>query len=756
MRSRTAPPRSPSVAVVRRRRHPFGGATVFLCITVLCIRPIECRFNFSEIKNETCLRSKDIENNLDLSSSLITFRFFANESMSDVFHLPRCIFTHPLTDYLFDHMKIYSSVDEYKAEFQSTYLPGVEGTYKTVIIQGPDDNGPYLDKTKLTEKEESNEGNFITYNKTTYIHRYPLLSLVDDPECEVFEDVDEMFLPFFGRCRNVSMTVKDVTVFSTITSVFSTLKYMFVNKTQHSPIRVFFGNADEVVTTMPFEPSDLALRITRRDDLLVAGKKDPVQYMLNHIQMNSIDDMLRANHEHNIHNLKHLFSTFNQHVKKILDGKITYENIRVENMLEAYISWLIAAYVQYKSPHEHGLISLDDYIWTETALQASVDVFELFTNNMQVSLPVRKNASDLVDLILTVEKYIPVDSEHPPNHKGLSLMYLKYIYLQNVTSDIAEYASTYMRLLYDKYTYPENTETSMYKHHDDVYDLFLLNHMAIKSSNMTLLRQVLLMQTSLCNVKNLLGHFHSLESNSRDLGHLVSPCFRCLRYDFTQEKIESMVTQETLSPYGRLTRMVHMMTKNSSMLDVLKCPLPEENLLAILPFSDTVTYVVSKKPVVQGEVYRATHTAIGVELYLTRLINNTWCVPVNYIFDNKDVTPVVHTFSIGTSQECDVCPSVLLQYSGNHGFTAYYVIHELKDVKYIHDNRHLFPRSSHYMWILKNNTVLELQGTNMFVFSSRSAGAIVLYVIIVSVIIWTLYEIGKLFFYKYQWRYQKL
>nr|ALN42256.1 envelope glycoprotein H [Elephant endotheliotropic herpesvirus 4] len=755
MRSRTtAPPRVILSAFPFNNPLRVTTARFFIVVLLLtCIHSTRCTFNFTEIKNETCLQTSDIEHKSNLSSKLITFRFFANDTHSEVFHLPRCIFTHPLTEYLFAHMGIYKSVDEYKSEFEATYLPSVEGTFRTVIIKGSDDS-PYLPKTKVEEKE-GDEGTFV-YNNTRYMHTYPTMSLIDDPECEVFDAVDETFLPFFGHCRNVSMTVKGVTVYSSITSAFSTLKYIVVNQTKPFPVRLFFGNSDEIVATMPFEPTDLTLRTTRSDDLIVAGKKGPVRVMLEHVRLESIDAMLHANHEYNVHNLRHLFLTFNEHVKKILTGAITYDNIRVEDLLEPYLSWLISAYVQYKSPKPHGLISVDDYVFTETALQASIELFELFTNEMKVALPFRKNASDFIDILLRLEKYVYVDEEPRLDHKGLSLYYLKYIYLRNVTEDIVRYATKYMLRLYEKYTYPGDEHTSMYKHHDDVYDLFLLNILAIASSNMTFLRHVLLLQTSMCNVKNLLGHFHSLETNSRDLGHLVSPCFRCLRYDFTPEKIENMVSQETLSPYGRVTRMVHSMTKNSSMLDVLKCPLPEENLVAVIPFSDTVTYVVSTKPVVRGEVYRATHTAIGVELYLTRLINNTLCVPLNYLFDSKDVTPVVQTFSIGHSKECDVCPSVLLQYSGNHGFTAFYVITTIDDVKYIHDHRTAFPRSSHYMWILKNNTVLELQGTNMFVFSSRSAGAIVLYVIIVSVIIWTLYEIGKLFMYKYQWRYRKL
>ncbi|UVZ34381.1 envelope glycoprotein H [Elephant endotheliotropic herpesvirus 3B] len=732
---------------------PRVTASSLFILSLLCIYLAECTFNFTEIKNETCLQTSDIEHKSNLSSKLVTFRFFINETHSDVFHLPRCIFAHPLTEYLFGHMQIYKSVDAYKADFESMYLPSVEGTYRTVIITGSDD-GPYLPKTKVEDKE-GDEGTFV-YNNTRYMHTYPIMSLIDDPECELFDAVDETFLPYFGRCRNVSMTVKDVTVYSSITAVFSTLKYILINQTKPFPVRLFFGNSDEIVTVMPFEPTDLTLRATRSDDFLVAGKKEPVQAMLRHVKLASIDELLHANHEYNVHNMKHLFSTFNAHVKKILTGAITYENIRVEDMLESYLAWLIAGYVQYKSPKPHGLISVDNYVSTETALHASVELFDLFTNKITVKLPFRRNASDFIDTVLRLDKYVDVDAEPRLDHKGLSLYYLKYIYLKNVTEDTIKYATRYMLYLYDKYIYPDDEQASMYKHHDDVYDMFMINTMAIRSDNMTFLRHMLLLQTSMCNVKNLLGHFHSLETNSRDLGHLLSPCFRCLRYDFTPEKIESMVTHEALSPYGRVTRMVHSMTKNNSMLDVLKCPLPEENLVAIIPFSATVTYVVSTKPVVRGEVYRATHTAIGIELYLTRLVNNTLCVPINYLFDSKDVTPVIQTFSISSSEQCDVCPSVLVQYSGNHGFTAFYVIDDIDDLQYIHNHRDLFPRSSNYMWILKNHTVLELQGTNMFIFSSRSAGAIVLYVIIVSLIIWTLYEIGKLFMYKYQWRYQKL
>ncbi|QOE74439.1 envelope glycoprotein H [Elephant endotheliotropic herpesvirus 3A] len=733
-------------------RNPSVTAFSLSILLSLCIYSTECTFNFTEIKNETCLQTSDIEHKSNLSAKLITFRFFENETHSEVFHLPRCIFTHPLTEYLFSHMQIYKTVDAYKTEFESMYLPSVEGTFRTVIIKGFDD-GPYLPKTSV-EETEGDEETFM-YNNTRYMHTYPIMSLIDDPECELFNAVDETVLPFFGHCRNVSMTVKGVTVYSSITSVFSTLKYIFLNQTRPFPIRLFFGNSDEIVTTMPFEPTDLTLRTTRSDDLLVAGKKEPVQALLEkYVRLESIDNLLHANHEHNVHNLKHLFLDFNKHVKKILTGAVTYEKIGVQDMLAPYLSWLITAYVQYKSPKPHGLISVDNYISTETALHASIELFELFTNEMRVHLPVRKNASDFINILLRLEKYMVDDP--PLDHKGLSMYYLKYIYLKNVTADVVSYATRYMLRLYDKYTYSKDETTSMYKHHNDVHDMFLINSLAIASSNMTFLKQMLLLQTSMCNVKNLLGHYHSLETNSMDLGHLVSPCFRCLRYDFTPKKIENMVSHETLSPYGRVIGMVHNMTRNSSMLNVLKCPIPEENLVALIPFSETVTYVVSTKPVVKGEVYRATYTAIGVELYLTRLTNSTLCVPINYLFDSKDVTPVVQAFSIGYSQKCDVCPSVLLQYSGNHGFTAFYVIDDIEDVKYIHDHRDLFPRSSHYMWILKNNTVLELQGTNMFIFSSRSAGAIVLYVIVVSVILWTLYELGKLFMYKYQWRYRKL
>ncbi|UEH20517.1 envelope glycoprotein H [Elephant endotheliotropic herpesvirus 2] len=715
-------------------------------------------FNFSNLHSESCFRTPDLSSqNIDFTPNLLTFRFFSNDTHSQVFHLPKCIFDSALTNHLFNHLNIYSDVSAYKNEFESYYMGSVEGTYKTIIIKG-EDKTPYLERTKTVVPDGKIENSIITYgdNKQRYMDPWPLLSLIDDKPCEVFDELDEKILPYFGKCRPFYLNFDNVSVTGHITSSFVTISYLSVNGTQSYKIRLFFGNSGDVVHALPFESQDLAVRMMLKHDLEIIGKVDPVRNMLTYLSLESLDKLFEENHEDIMKDLKHMCSNFHKHIQLILSGDITKDTLKLEHLLEPLVAFSIAYYVQYSYPSNDNFRGIENFIDTETTIQLSSELFELFANNMTVETPVRINGSSFIDLLLSTYSFTNSYHNGNLNHLGLSLYFLKFTYLKNVTEDIARYIHLYIDVLYGRYTYPESLkQENMYRSPEthDVMDLFMMNTMVIKSHNKSLLHHFLLRQTGLCNVNNIISHFHQLKDDRRDFGSLVSPCYRGLRYDFTEKKINELITTESLEPYGRLFQMVNYMTKNSSMLNVIDCALPEESVLAIVPLEDKL-YVVSSSPVVTGTVYEAQHTAIGLSLYVTRVQNNT-CIHLTNIYA-RDTPKSVYTFNLDESKDCDVCPSVLLEYTTNTGFTNLYVIRSIVDVKYIAKNNDLFPLTSHYIWILKNDTVLELQGTNFFIFSSKSPGAIVLYIIIISLIIWTLYEIIKLFCYKRQWQYQKL
>ncbi|AHC02777.1 envelope glycoprotein H [Proboscivirus elephantidbeta5] len=717
-------------------------------------------FNLSSLHSESCFRTPDLSSeNIDFTPNLLTFRFFSNDTHSQTFHIPKCIFDSALTTHLFNHLNIYSDVSSYKKEFETYYMGSVEGTYKTIIIKG-EDKTPYLERTKTFIPNDKTDNSIITYgdDKKRYMDPWPLLSLIDDNPCEVFDELDEKILPYFGKCRPFYLNFDSVKLVGHITSSFATFSYTSVNGTDSYKIRIFFGNSGDVVHALPFESQDLAVRMMLKHDLEIIGKTQPVRDMLNkYLNLESLDKLFEENHEDIMNDLKHMCSTFYRHIQLVLSGDITKDTLKLEHLLEPLLTFSIAYYVQYSYPSNDNFRGIESYINTEAMIQLSPELFELFANNMTVETPVRRNGSSFIDLLLSTYSFTNGFHNGNLNHLGLSLYFLKFIYQKNVTEDIAEYVHRYIDVLYGRYTYPESLKPeNMYRSVDthDVMDLFMMNTMVIYSrNNKSLLHHFLLRQTGLCNVNNIISHYHRLKDDHRDFGSLVSPCFRCLRYDFTEKKINDLITTESLEAYGRLFQMVNYMTRNSSMLNTIDCSLPEEDVLAIVPLNDKI-YVVSSSPVVTGTVYEAQHTAIGLSLYVTRVQNNT-CIHLTNIYA-KDTPKAVYTFNLDESKDCDVCPSVLLEYTTNTGFTNLYVIRSTSDVKYIAKNSDLFPLTSHYMWILKNDTVLELRGTNFFIFSSKSPGAIVLYIIIISLIIWTLYEIIKLFCYKRQWQYQKL
>ncbi|UVZ35255.1 envelope glycoprotein H [Elephant endotheliotropic herpesvirus 5B] len=727
----------------------------FVSFIACLINVAYSNFNLESLHNESCFKTQDLSgSNVDLTPNLLSFRFFSNETHSQLFHIPKCIFNSKLTEYLFDHLSIYNDVEKYKQKFESFYMASVQGTYKTIIIEGINKT-PYLDQSKVFDPEKKEEDNIITYDGKRYMNPSPTLTLIDDPPCEVFSDFNEQLLPYFGRCREFYLNFNGVKLTGHLTSGFVTIEYTATNGTNSYTIRLFFGNSREVVHAMPFEPQDLALRMMIHDDFEVMGLVENVKWMLKFFDLNSLDNLFKENHEDVTNDLRHMFSSLYSHVQKILQGSIDTSNLMIEHLLEPILSYSIGLYVQNRYPYNGDWRGVEHVINTETLLHLAPELLDIFANNMTVKNPIRPNATHLIDSLLRIYLYT-TSSQTSFNHMGLSLYFLKFIYQNNVTDDIATYAYNYMTKLYGKYTYPQNLQDEdMYKSYEDVTDLFIMNTLAIKSDNKTFKNHILLLQTGLCNIKTILGHFHSLKNNNpTSLGSLVSPCFRALRYDLTAAKIGDLITTEPLQPYGRLFDMVHFMTKNYSMLNVIDCELPEDGLLAMIPIEDKL-YAISSKPIATGTVYKATYTAISLSLYVTRIRNNT-CIHLDKVFEKED-PKAVHSLSIDSSKDCgNVCPSVLIEYGGNTGFTGIYIINTVNDLEYISKNRQLFPLESHYIWIFKNDTVLELEGTNLFIFSSKSPGAIVLYIIITSLILWTLYEIIKLCCYRRQWQYQKL
>nr|WNZ34545.1 glycoprotein H [Elephant endotheliotropic herpesvirus 1A] len=725
---------------------------VFVLTDLVSHNNVMSAFNLSRVHSESCFKTQDLSSErFDLTPNLVMFKFFSNETHSHVFHLPKCIFDSDLTTYLFQHVNIYEDVTMYKKRFEEYYMASVEGSYKTIIIKG-DDNTPYLDQTTAYNPEKTVKDLIVTYRNIKYMNPYPILSLIDDSPCEVFEGIDELILPYFGRCRQFFLNFDNVTVTGHVTSSFVTISYTAYNGTTPHTIRLFFGNSADVVHALPFEPQDLALRMMIRDDFLIIGHVDPVRSMLKIFKMDLLDSLLEQNHEDVANDFKHLFSSFYSYIQRVLQGAVTRESLRLEQLLEPLMTYGIAHYVQYRYPHTDKWRGIDNYLETETYMHMVPELFELFANNMTIVNPIRSNATEFMNILLRVYSY---KTDGPFDHRGLLIHFLKYVYQQNVTEDVATYAHGYMTKLYKQYTYPETKqEETIYKSSNDSIDLFILNAIAVNSNNMTLKRHVLLLQTGMCNIKNILGHFHILKNNEQNFGNLLSPCYRSLRYDLDQKKINELITTESLQQYSRLVEMVHSMTRNSSMANIIKCELPEDGLLAIAPVNDKL-YIISSKPTATGLVYKARYTSVNCFLFVTRIKNNT-CVHIDRTFEEGTLRPV-YSLGIDTAKDCgDMCPSVLIEYGTNTGFIGLYIINSVDDLTYISNNRQLFPETSHYLWLLKNDTVLELEGTNIFLFSSRSPGAIILYIIIISLIIWTLYEIIKLFCYRRQWQYQKL
>nr|ADK70899.1 envelope glycoprotein H [Elephant endotheliotropic herpesvirus 1B] len=736
--------------LIRRR-------ALWLTIPILIImtsHKIMCAFDLSHVHSESCLKIQDISSDtINFTPNLVMFRFFSNETHSDVFHLPKCIFDSKLTSYLFDHLNIYEDVSVYKNNFEKYYMGSVEGTYRTIIIKG-EDTTPYLDKTTAPTVEITEKDLIITYQGIRYMNPFPVLSLIDDESCEVFDDINELILPYFGKCRKFYLNFGSVTLFGHITSNFVTIKYTAQNGTDPYTIRLFFGNSAEIVHTLPFEAQDLALRMMMYDDFEIIGEVGPVKEMLKSFKLSLLDSLLEQNHEDVMNDFRHVFEAFYNHIKKIRDGSIDIKSLHIEQLLDPLLTYSIGYYIQYRYPPYTGKWrGIEHFIETETYIHMVPELFDLFAHNMTVKTPTRPNAIKFINILIRLYSYTDYTKL---DHRGLSLYFLKYIYQGNVTDDIATYAHRYMTNLYTKYTYPKTQEGEhLYKSYNDSLDTFILNTIGLKSKNKTLLHHILLLQTGMCNIQNIIGHFHSLQNNDPKFGALLSPCYRSLRYDLTAKKIGQLITKESLEPYGRLVNMVRFMTKNSSMLNVLKCELPEDDGLLAIATVDNKTYIISSRPIAVGVVYKATYTAINLFLYVTRIQNNT-CIHIDKVYRDGDVK-AVYTFSLDTAKDCgDMCPSVLVEYQTNTGFIGIHVINSIADIQYISENRNLFPESSHYLWLLKNDTVLELEGTNFFLFSSKSPGAIVLYIIIISLIAWTLYEIIKLFCYKRQWQYQKL
>nr|AIT71065.1 envelope glycoprotein H [Elephant endotheliotropic herpesvirus 1A]QOE75069.1 envelope glycoprotein H [Elephant endotheliotropic herpesvirus 1A] len=725
---------------------------VFVLTDLVSHNNVMSAFDLSRVHSESCFKTPELSaETIDLTPNLVIFKFFSNQTHSQVFHLPKCIFDSDLTTYLFQHLSIYEDVTMYRKRFEDYYMAGVEGTYKTIIIEGTD-NTPYLDQTTAYNPENTIKDLIVTYKDMKYMNPYPTLSLIDDPACEVFEDIDELILPYFGRCRRFYLNFDRTVVEGHITSSFVTIYYTSENGTTPYKIRMFFGNSGDVVYALPFEPQDLAFRMMIREDFQIIGKVPAVRAMLKTFKMDRLDSLLKQNHEDVSNNFKHLFSGFYLHTQQILQGGITRQSLFLEQLLDPLLTYGIANYVQYRYPYTDKWRGIENVLETETYMYIIPELFELFANNMTIVTPPRPNATKFMDILLNVYSY---KSTGPLDHRGLFIYFLKFIYQKNVTEDVATYAYLYMIKLYRKYTYPDSKEEeTIYKSANDSVDLFILNTIALKSGNKTLTRHILLLQTGMCNIKNILGHFHILTNNEQKLGNLLSPCFRSLRYDLTETKINELITTKSLQRYGRLVGMVHSMTKNSSMLNIIKCPLPEDGLSAIVPVEDKL-YVISSKPMATGVVYKGRYTSVSSFIYVTRIQNGT-CVHIDRIFEEGPLK-AVYSLGIDTAKECgDMCPSVLVEYGTNTGFIGLYIITNVEDLTYISNNRNLFPETSHYIWLLKNDTVLELEGTNFFLFSSRSPGAIILYIIIISLIIWTLYEIIKLFCYRRQWQYQKL
>nr|AIH00794.1 envelope glycoprotein H [Elephant endotheliotropic herpesvirus 1A] len=726
---------------------------VFVLTDLVSHNNVMSAFNLSRVHSESCFKTPDLSaETIDLTPNLVMFKFFSNQTHSQVFHLPKCIFDSDLTTYLFKHLNIYEDVTKYKERFEQYYMASVEGKYKTIIIEGKDTT-PYLDQTDVYNPETTVKDLVVTYKDVKYMNPYPTLSLIDDPPCEVFESLDELILPYFGRCRRFYLNFDNATVEGHITSSFMTISYTSQNGTTPYKIRMFFGNSGDVVHALPFESQDLAFRMMIREDFEIIGKVGPVRAMLQTFQMDRLDSLLKQNHEDVGNDFKHLFSSFYLHIQKILQGDITRTSLFLEQLLDPLLVYGIAGYVQYKYPYTDRWRGIENVLETETYMSIVPELFELFANNMTIVTPFRPNATKFMDVLLSTYSY--KSATGPFNHIGLLIYFLKSVYQNNVTEDVATYAHFYMIELYRKYTYPASKEEeTIYNSDSDSVDLFILNTIAVRSGNKTLIRHILLLQTGMCNIKNILGHFHILTHNEQKLGNLLSPCFRSLRYDLTEKKINELITTQSLQRYGRLVGMVHSMTKNSSMLNIIKCQLPEDGLLAIVPIEKKL-YVISSKPTVTGTVYKGRHTSVNSFIFVTRVQNGT-CVHIDRTFEDGPLK-AVYSLGIDTASECgDMCPSVLIEYGTNTGFIGLYIITSVQDLTYISKNRNLFPETSHYIWLLKNDTVLELEGTNFFLFSSRSPGAIILYIIIISLIIWTLYEIIKLFCYRQQWQYQKL
>lgn len=709
--------------------------TAHLMVLVLIVHatpkePVRGNIIFLERANITSCLNGAINGTAVADNGLMTFNFQQKDNTYIAFQIPKCVFASKMAEDLMHQVDFSETIESYRRRYREYFIVAVDGAYRlfqqnlTLITALPTHDIVNSDTNILGRSI-----NVTASREKLYVNASLAHSILrgEGQECQMFQG-DRVLFPITTTCNVQNFSARPGAHFYlSITDSFLSLR---LSKDEDSDILILFGDLRSVDLKAPYNRAMFTLRQTSKHDLMIVSKLVTVKKHYLYVTFqNFLNNVLSINY----YNLSALYEIFDKAavntLLRDLCGKAT------QSTHELIFMYAMILYTATQSTRNEHLLSVEEFLERQTKLITARDFitrcFGKPTNRPDFNL-----AGEVANISL---EYNALYKNMNPS-SVLNAMYIvgetgnNPIIPREALETLAQHAVRINR---------EAMLSSISP--DDRAFLYLLNEVIHRTERLQDLRELILVsQTGSCSPKELYQWAdHVYLGSGLTIRNLYTPCAGSGRRDYTRERMDSLFRLSFSSKINTATleNMIHhFQPSNMKTFKQLACISEEERYAAVtLPES---TYVISSKYLVQGMMYPVSNTVVGTPLIVTAVPKREECTLTNVLY-NPAVIPVLK--NITSTERCEYCESVLVEYDELHGLINLIYLHDNSDLSLLTnvDNDILVTSSRiHYLMLTRNGTVLEV--TEVLVdINETSVLLIAVYVIFAIVTLFGLYRIFK-------------
>nr|APO38433.1 envelope glycoprotein H [Human betaherpesvirus 6A]APO38604.1 envelope glycoprotein H [Human betaherpesvirus 6A]AVK93670.1 U48 [Human betaherpesvirus 6A] len=672
------------------------------------------------ISNSSHCRNGNFENPI-VRPGFITFNFYTKND-TRIYQVPKCLLGSDITYHLFDAINTTESLTNYEKRVTRFYEPPMND----ILRLSPVPSVKQFNLDRSIQPQVVYSLNMYPSQGIYYVRVVEVRQMqYDNVSCKLPNSLKELIFPVQVRCAKITRYVGE-----DIYTHFFTPDFMILYiQNPAGDLTMMYGNTTSINFKAPYRKSSFIFKQTLTDDLLLIVEKDVID-----VQYRFISDATFVDETLNdVDEVEALLLKFNNlGIQTLLRGdckKPNYAGIPQMMFLYGIVHFSYSTKNTGPMPVLRVLKTHENLLSIDSFVNRCVNVSE-------GTLQYPKMKEFL--------KYEPSDYSYITKNKSISvstlLTYLATAYESNVT--ISKYKWTdianTLQNIYEKHMFFTNLTFS------DRETLFMLAEIAnFIPTDERMQRHMQLLIGNLCNPVEIVSWARMLTADKApNLENIYSPCASPVRRDVTNSFLKTVLTYASLDRYR--SDMMEMLSvyrpPNMERIAAIQCLSPSEPAASLtLP---NVTFVISPSYVIKGVSLTITTTIVATSIIITAIPLNSTCVSTNYKYAGQDLL-VLRNIS---SQTCEFCQSVVMEYDDIDGPLQYIYIKNIDELKTLTDpnNNLLVPNTrTHYLLLAKNGSVFEMSEVGIDI-DQVSIILVIIYILIAIIALFGLYRLIRL------------